>query len=195
MLCLLVRGIIAAKLEFVFFLICPVLWSMEVSLPYVEISFRSYPFLLVFGKWPVKPYQQSWLQFVSAVLTSSWHIPGKLLILGQDVYYSLASKHVTLCRPTLHNLQQIYCVFSNLNPIYTATPNFLNPLNPELNPICYLLALLGAHHFLRVSRIRVKSLTIRLLMSYIYDVSNLRVKALCCHRCYTLPKYCTGETD
>ena len=43
----------------------------------------------------------------------------------------------------------------------------LNPLNPELNPICYLLALL-AHHFLHVSRIRVKSLTITLLMSYIY---------------------------
>ena len=31
----------------------------------------------------------------------------------------------------------------------------LNPLNAELNPICYLLALLGAHHFLHVSRIRV----------------------------------------
>ena len=31
-----------------------------------------------------------------------------------------------------------------------------NPLNPELNTICYLLALLGAHHFLHVSRIRVK---------------------------------------
>ena len=45
---------------------------------------------------------------------------------------------------------------------------FLNPLNPELNPICYLLALLGAHHFLHVSRIRVKLLTLRLLMSYIY---------------------------
>ena len=30
-----------------------------------------------------------------------------------------------------------------------------NPLNAELNPICYLLALL-AHHFLHVSRIRVK---------------------------------------
>jgi len=43
-----------------------------------------------------------------------------------------------------------------------------NPLNPELNPICYLLALLGAHHFLYVSRIRVKLLTFRLLMSYIY---------------------------
>ena len=43
-----------------------------------------------------------------------------------------------------------------------------NPLNAELNPICCLLALLGAHHFLHVSRIRVKSLTLRLLMSYIY---------------------------
>jgi len=42
-----------------------------------------------------------------------------------------------------------------------------NLLNPELNPICYLLALL-AHHFLHVSRIRVKSLTLRSLMSYIY---------------------------
>jgi len=43
----------------------------------------------------------------------------------------------------------------------------LNPLNTELNPICYLLALLRAHHFLHVSRIRVKSLTLRLL-SHIY---------------------------
>jgi len=44
----------------------------------------------------------------------------------------------------------------------------VNPLKPEWNPICYLLALLGAHHFLYVSRIRVKLLTFRLLMSYIY---------------------------
>ena len=51
----------------------------------------------------------------------------------------------------------------------------VNPLNAELNPICYLLALLGAHHFLHVSRIRVKSLILRLLMLYIYDISSLRV--------------------
>ena len=31
----------------------------------------------------------------------------------------------------------------------------INPLNAELNPICYLLALLGAHHILHISRIRV----------------------------------------
>ena len=48
------------------------------------------------------------------------------------------------------------------------SPTTINPLNPELNPIFYLLALLGAHHFLHVSRLRVKSLTFRLLMSYIY---------------------------
>jgi hypothetical protein len=34
----------------------------------------------------------------------------------------------------------------------------LNPLNAELNPICYLLALLGAHPILHVSRIRVNVL-------------------------------------
>ena len=50
---------------------------------------------------------------------------------------------------------------------WTSDTNPLNPLNAELNPICYLLALL-AHHFLHVSGIRVKSLTLRLLMSYIY---------------------------
>jgi len=44
----------------------------------------------------------------------------------------------------------------------------INPLNPELNPICCLLVLLGANHFLHVNRIKVKSLTLRLLMSYIY---------------------------
>jgi len=31
-----------------------------------------------------------------------------------------------------------------------------NPLNAELNPICHLLALLGAHHIFHVSRIRVE---------------------------------------
>jgi hypothetical protein len=34
----------------------------------------------------------------------------------------------------------------------------INPLNAQLNPICHLLALLGTHHILHVSRIRVKHL-------------------------------------
>ena len=32
---------------------------------------------------------------------------------------------------------------------------FLNPLNAELNPVCHLLALAGAHHFVHFSRLRV----------------------------------------
>ena len=50
-----------------------------------------------------------------------------------------------------------------------------NPLNLELNPMCCLLALLGAHHFLHVIRIRVKLLTFRLLMSCIYGAPILDV--------------------
>jgi len=33
----------------------------------------------------------------------------------------------------------------------------INPLNAKLNPICRLLALLGAHPILHVGRIRVKA--------------------------------------
>jgi hypothetical protein len=56
---------------------------------------------------------------------------------------------------------------TDTNSLVHSESGQLNTLSPELNPICYLLALL-AHDFLHVSRIRVKSLTIRLLMSYIY---------------------------
>ena len=62
-----------------------------------------------------------------------------------------------------------------INPVISINLISINPLNPELNPICYLLALLGAHHLLHVSRIRVKLLTFRLLMSYIYGAPILDV--------------------
>jgi hypothetical protein len=35
---------------------------------------------------------------------------------------------------------------------------YINPLNAELIPICHLLALLGAHHILHISRVRVKDI-------------------------------------
>ena len=60
-----------------------------------------------------------------------------------------SSDKLTLIRHVNH-------VFSQIS-IPAVRPNKpINPLNAELNPICYLLALLGAHHFLHVSRIRVK---------------------------------------
>ena len=63
----------------------------------------------------------------------------------------------------LWSFKLITCTFAQNRMI----EEHFNHLNAELNPICYLLALL-AHHFLHVNRIRVKSLTFRLLMSYIY---------------------------
>ena len=87
--------------------------------------------------------------------------------------------------PSLHSSVTILTELSKLRIVWTkwhvsedgatyirgrneaAESCIINPLNPELNHICYLLALLP-HHFLHVSRIKVKSLTLRLLMSYIY---------------------------
>ena len=54
----------------------------------------------------------------------------------------------------------VFNKYSSIQELFRYTVSF-NPLKPELNPICYLLALLGAHHFLHVSRIRVKLLTLR----------------------------------
>ena len=71
-----------------------------------------------------------------------------------------------------HGVHKVSCTFTFMP--YMSNP-VINPLNPELNPICYLLALLGAHHFLHISRIMVKLLTFRLLMSCIYGAPILDV--------------------
>jgi len=44
----------------------------------------------------------------------------------------------------------------NGTPVLYIGRTVLNPLNAELNPICHLLALLGAHLIFHVSRIRVE---------------------------------------
>ena len=80
-------------------------------------------------------------------------------------YTVLATKYAL---PTTFYLCSAFCCNEYGNSCFLCIECNINPLNPELNPICYLLALLGAHHFLHVSRIRVKLLTFRRLMSYIY---------------------------
>jgi len=72
--------------------------------------------------------------------SKSWPIHHSLIALALDaVQFELQTK-------TQNETEKIY--------------NCLNPLDAELNLICYLLALLGAHHFLHVSRIRVKNMVI-----------------------------------
>ena len=82
---------------------------------------------------------------------------------------------VRLSCPTQETLALIDFQLGAQNSYLFIYNTIINPLKPELNPICYLLALLRAHHFLHVSRIRVKLLTLRRLMSYIYGAPILDV--------------------
>jgi len=53
----------------------------------------------------------------------------------------------------------LYTIYYNLFKLNVhGSVHCINPLNAELNPICHLLALLGAHHILHVSRVRVNIL-------------------------------------
>ena len=78
------------------------------------------------------------------------------------VFPHVGPVRISLIERNIVKLCHFACLLSlTFIPSLTSPAEHLNPLNPELNPICYLLALLGAHHFLHVSRIRVKLLTFR----------------------------------
>ena len=86
------------------------------------------------------------------------------------LYISMVHQYLFICLFIYLACLQCFHIF--LRPFLQLLLSFqtssINPLNPELNPICYLLALLGAHYFLHFGRIRVKLLTLRVQMSYIY---------------------------
>jgi len=53
-----------------------------------------------------------------------------------------------------------------------------NPLNAKLNPIFHLLALLGAHHILHVSRIRIKHAKFKYVFSFLSHSVILNIKKI-----------------
>ena len=87
----------------------------------------------------------------------------------------LPSVRLKFCWPPFVSVvdYELYLFYTDNIQIFYFSLVF-NPLNAKLNPICYLLALL-AHHFIHVSRIRIKSLNLRLLMSYIYGAPILDI--------------------
>jgi hypothetical protein len=119
-------------------------------------------------------------RFLSFNRTQSRTVTG--LLTGHNTLrrhlYLMGLSDSSLCRcgaedeSSIHILCECEALVS-LRHVYLGSfffePEDIKPLNAELNPICCLLALLGAQHFFHVSRIRVKSLTLRLLMSYIWS--------------------------
>jgi len=112
---------------------------------------------------------------------TNYHVTTQIIMLPQKLSCYHKNYHVTTQIIMLPHKLSCYHTNDHVTTQIIMLPHkFLtilpiNPLKPELNPICYLLALLGAHHFLHVSRIRVKLLTFRLLMSYIYGAPILDV--------------------
>ena len=116
-----------------------------------------------------------WFPYSAESILTSWETISFLTVVeSEPLTVTLSSLCPFVSWPSLSvgrllSIQNIRnrCWYPGRRLIQRPVDNF-NPLKPELNPIFYLLALLGAHHFLHVSRIRVKLLTCRRLMSYIY---------------------------
>ena len=66
-----------------------------------------------------------------------------------NVSYTNYAEHVPMCYDVIKETKDKTSVEAQLTFPF-------NPLKAQLNPICHLLALLGSHHILHVSRIRVK---------------------------------------
>ena len=97
----------------------------------------------------------------------------------QNMYRSLSKTVWEIVHLVSFNYKNIsWCMVlwmsnSSFNTLFIVLHFFLllnfvvfNPLNAELNPICHLLALLGADHILHVSRITVKL--------YLFVICNYR---------------------
>jgi hypothetical protein len=58
--------------------------------------------------------------------------------------------------------------------------DLVNPLNAELNPIHHLLALVGAHHIVHVTRVRVNVIQVTALLHNIMHFLELLFESHAC---------------
>jgi hypothetical protein len=82
-------------------------------------------------------------------------------VFGEE-YRSLSSSlcsyfHSLVASSVLVPNKLLSTLFPNTHGPRRSLSVYVDPLNAELKPICHLLVLLGAHHILHVSRIRVNS--------------------------------------
>jgi len=123
--------------------------------------------------WPVGLPLISLSQHKQKLWIKTWSAQRMFLVSHKWKQYDLSPESISVLRARVKSCctesrdnQHFPRQYENMKAtlMSQSTYNAFNPLDPELNPICYLLALLGVRHFLHVSRIRVKSLTLRLLM-------------------------------
>jgi len=70
--------------------------------------------------------------------------------------------------------------FHQSSVLIRVSSTLFNHLNAELNPICHLLALLGAHHILHVSRIRVNLSSWQGLCTRHSNITNIKINLFIC---------------
>jgi hypothetical protein len=101
--------------------------------------------------------------------------------------YGLVIKHRNKFTFTCHSQHKL--------ATYLSPPLFwrlFNPLDTKLNPICHLLALLGAHHFLHISRrILLLNVLCIALRTVVYQIARFLTKWLDAWVTEEMPEYLT----
>jgi hypothetical protein len=72
----------------------------------------------------------------------------------QAVFRNVGTENSDAGEPPKKTQQSCICS-KKYNYEFLQVHEIINPLNAELNPICHLLTLLGAHPIFHISRIRV----------------------------------------
>jgi len=84
--------------------------------------------------------------------------------------------------PQMHNFRSVH----NWNSYPLCFTVQLNSINAELNAICYLLALLGAHRILHFSRIRIKDSKREHFVSYLQITTKTKRTITVLHLVFNL---------
>jgi len=133
-----------------------------------------------------------WLTTVRPTWAESWNQGASNSCNPQDLSRPVQGLLYLYRRSALPYNSPVKCALATQHIVTSSVRKLaLNPLNAELNPICHLLALLGTHHILHVSMVRVnldkgvktRHVTYRLVPFFEVCVLKLYLQAKCHEPC------------